>query len=113
MDTKLQSSIETRENLGGCPRAYVQGTRVRVQDIYVMSEIEGLSAEGIVQNLPHLTLGQVYAALSYYWDNRDAIHQEMREDDVFAEEARRRYGPGPLERKLKERNGGPPPIPPG
>ena len=97
-DTK---HIEIRNNRRGEDRAYIAGTRVRVRDIYAHSEIHGESPEDIVAALPHLTLAQVHAALSYYFEHREAILDEIRRDDEFVRLMRNKLGPGPLEQKLK------------
>ena len=97
-DTK---HIEIRKNRRGEDRAYIAGTRVRVRDIYAHSEIHGESPEDIVAALPHLTLAQVHAALSYYFEHREAILDEIRRDDEFVRLMRNKLGPGPLEQKLK------------
>src|SRR5207247_11356356 len=90
--------IELRTHRDGQPRACIAGTRVRVQDIYAQAEIHGRTAEEIVEGLPHLTLGQVHAALSYLHDHRDEILREMREDDAFVNELRSKAGPSILEK---------------
>lgn len=97
-DTK---HIEIRKNRRGEDRAYIAGTRVRVRDIYAHSEIHGESPEEIVAAFPHLTLAQVHAALSYYFEHREAILDEIRRDDEFVRLTRNKLGPGPLEQKLK------------
>jgi uncharacterized protein (DUF433 family) len=96
--------IELRPNCSGQPRAYIAGTRVRVQDIYAMSELRGMSPDEIVRSLPHLTLGQVHAALGYYFDHRADILEEVRQDDDFVSQVRAMTGPGPLEAKLQRPN---------
>jgi len=63
---------------GGAPR--IAGTRIRVSQIVLMTE-QGMSADEIAANLPHLSLSQVYAALSYYHDHRAQIDAEIREAD--------------------------------
>lgn len=100
-------AIELRNNRAGQPRAYVAGTRVRVQDVYAFSELQGLTADEIVDALPHLTLGQVHAALAYYFDHREEILNEVREDEAFVKHFRATHGDGPLARKLRgeEANG--------
>ena len=65
-----------------------------------MAEIHGLTPDDIVEQLPHLTLGQVHAALSYYFDHRDRILNELREDEEFVRMMRAQTGPGPLEQRL-------------
>ena len=93
--------VVIRKNRRGEDRAYITGTRVRVRDIYGHAEIRGQSPEEIVAALPHLTLAQVHAALSYYFENRQAILDEIRRDDEFVALMRDKLGSGPLEQKLK------------
>lgn len=82
---------------GGSP--CIAGTRIRVQDVYVWHELQGLSADEIVSRFPQLTMADVYAALSYYWDHRDAIQRQMREETDFVEQMRQKH-PSPLQEKL-------------
>lgn len=98
--TQPAGHIEIRSNREGQARAYIAGTRVRVQDIYVHSEIHGHSADEIVDGFPHLTLAQVHAALSYYFDHREEILEELRQDREFAAHTKAATGLGPLEKKL-------------
>ncbi len=100
MQAPLNNPIEIRPNREGQPRAFIAGTRVRVVDIYAMSELQGLSPDEIVDALPHLTLAQVHAALAYYFSNRDEIVQELRAEEDLARRFRAVTGPGPLEAKL-------------
>jgi uncharacterized protein (DUF433 family) len=83
---------------GGKP--CIAGTRIRVWDIYVASEVRGETPDQIVAQYPTLTLAQVHAALAYYWDNREAIDREMKAADDFVDELRKAAGPGPLATKL-------------
>jgi uncharacterized protein (DUF433 family) len=100
MKTEVATHIENRQNRAGQKRAYVAGTRIRVQDIYALAEIHGLTPDQIVEQLPHLTLGQVHAALSYYFDRREEILNEIREDEEFVRMMRSQTGPGPFEQKF-------------
>jgi uncharacterized protein (DUF433 family) len=102
MSQVVATHIELRNNRSGQPRAYLIGTRIRVQDVSCMAEHDGYTPAQIVAALPHLSLGQVHAALSYYYDHRDAILQELREDDEFVRELRASMPPGPLEMRLRQ-----------
>lgn len=93
--------IELRNNLDGQPRAYLAGTRIRVQDVYAQSEVFGQTPDEIVSAFPHLTLAQVHAALAYYFDHRKEILDEIRQDDEFVAMVKAQTGPGPMERKLR------------
>lgn len=98
--------IEIRPNRGGQPRAFIVGTRVRVQDIVCDSEGLGLTPDEIVANLPHITLGQVHAALSYYFDHQEEIRSAIRADEEFVLEMERRQNRDP-DKVLKGAPGAP------
>lgn len=83
---------------GGKP--CVAGSRIRVQDVYVWHELQGLSADEIVSRYPQLTMSDVYAALSYYWDHRDEIQRQMTADDEFVLQMKEQHG-SPLRQKLR------------
>jgi len=105
MQAEVATHVEFRQNRAGQDRAFIAGTRVRVQDVYAMSEIHGLTPDQIVEQLSQLTLGQVHAALAYYFDHREQILNELREDDEFVRALRADTGPGPLEQRLKAAHG--------
>ena len=60
----------------------------------------GESPDEILTHYPHITLSDVYAALAYYYDNRQAVDQQATEDEAFVDDLRKELGPGPLEKKL-------------
>ena len=101
MPQTVATHIDIRLNRAGQPRAFIEGTRVRVQDVYAFSEIQGKTPDEIVLALPHISLAQVHAALSYYFDHRDAIIQEMREDTEFVSQFRAATGQGAVGDQLK------------
>jgi len=85
----------------GQSRAFLVATRSRVQDIYAQSEIHEKTPEQIAAAFSHITLAQVYAALAYYFDNRESILNEMRQDDAFLTllKSRTRHWPARTEAK--------------
>jgi len=85
--------IESRPNREGQSTVFISGTRIRVQDIYVLAELRGDSPDAIVGALPQLSLGQVHAALSYFYDHRDEVLREYERDKRFAEEMEDRFSP--------------------
>jgi len=50
-----------------------------------------MSPGEIVQAHPHLSLGDVHAALAYYYDHQDRIRTEWREADMLVKALRGRY----------------------
>lgn len=61
---------------GGHP--VIKGTRFPVSSI-VQNHRRGLSVDEILLEFPHLTPAQVYDALSFYYDHRTQIDQEISE----------------------------------
>src|SRR6266853_4414253 len=75
--------VKTPGVCGGKPR--IAGHRIRVQDIVVWHERQGWSPDEIVDMFPGITLADVYAALTYYFDNRQEIEDEFQRDDQWAD----------------------------
>jgi uncharacterized protein (DUF433 family) len=66
---------------GGSP--VVSGTRVRVLDIAIEYEYLNRSPDEIINAHPHLKLEQIHDALSYYYENREALDRKIKEDKEF------------------------------
>lgn len=62
----------------------IKGTRTPVRAI-VQNWRMGLTPEEIPLHLPHLTLAQVFDALSYYSDHQDEINAYIERNHVPAE----------------------------
>ena len=98
MSNTIISQIQSQPDVcGGKP--CIAGTRVRVQDIYVWHELQSLSADEIVSRFPQITLAGVYSALAYYWEHRDELQRQMREESAFVEALKER-SPSPLAQKV-------------
>ncbi len=92
---KIQAPVDhidmTAGLCGGRPR--IRGTRVKVSEIASRHVEDGESADEIADALPQLTLAQVYAALAYYYDHREEIEAELREQDELVVRLAREYAP--------------------
>src|SRR5947199_3817177 len=84
MDNVLTQHITKTPGVCG-GRACIAGHRVRVLDIVAWSEKRGCSPDEIVDMFPGITLADVYAALAYYFDNRQEIEEDFRYADEWAE----------------------------
>ena len=71
----------------------IEGTRIKVQVIAIDSQHWGLSPEQIQGEYAGLTLGEVYSALAYYWDNKEDIDQQIEDEKRFVDEMRRQNEP--------------------
>ena len=70
--------------------AHIAGTRVRVIDVVVLHE-RGLSPEEILDSYEHLSLGQVHAALAYFYDHPEAVEDDFRRTAPDEAEFRRQH----------------------
>jgi uncharacterized protein (DUF433 family) len=61
----------------------IEGTRTRVVDIAIEYEVLGRSPDEIIRSHPHVGLYQIHDALSYYYENRDALDQKIKQDQEF------------------------------
>lgn len=59
----------------------VKGTRTPVRTIVETWRL-GVPAEEIITRLPHLTLAQVFDALSYYSDHQAAINAHIKRNRI-------------------------------
>jgi len=78
--TLIARSPEIRR---GRPR--IAGTGVTVRRIVGWYKL-GLDPEEIVERIPHLTLAQAFAALTYYHANRDSVERDIAEEEATYEE---------------------------
>lgn len=84
VQTVVANHIEKTPGICG-GRPCIAGHRVRVQDIVAWHEKRGFSPDEIVDMFPGISLSDVYAALTYYFDNRQEIEQEFSKSDNWAE----------------------------
>jgi uncharacterized protein (DUF433 family) len=83
--------VKTPGTCGGRPR--IAGSRITVQ--YIVTEIEaGVTPEEILENKPHLPLGGIYAALAYYYANKDSLDAEFAAYEEECRQLEAEYGAG-------------------
>src|SRR5262249_7408804 len=96
--------VRTPGTCHGKPR--IAGTRIKVDQVVVWHERMGMTPAKVVAKWPHLTLGDVHAALAYYHDRRAEIDADLAEGErrfearrarrpPIGEEARRRRADAP------------------
>ena len=90
MSTTAEGRIaRTPDVCGG--KACIAGHRVRVLDVVIWHEHQGMTPDEIVSHVPTITLADVHAALAYYFDHLGEIQQEMREERALVDEFRRTH----------------------
>jgi uncharacterized protein (DUF433 family) len=81
----------------------IAGANTKVAELIAEIQAHGLSPEELCYQLPHLSLGQIYSALAYYWDHREEIDRDLERRAKLAADLRRELGQPPLVEKLKQR----------
>ncbi len=71
----------------------ISGTRVRVIDIAIEYDRLGMTPDQIVDAHPHLTLKTIHDALSYYYENREAMDERIKKEKEFIEKISKKYPP--------------------
>ena len=82
-------------------RAWIDGTNIKVIEVVLDHIAYGWSADEIHVQHPHLSLGQIHAALSFYFDHQAEfdrkIEASLQEADRQAAESK----DSPLRRRLR------------
>ncbi len=80
--TRYRYIVRNDKILNGEP--IIEGTRTPVRSI-VENWRMGMQPEEIPSHLPHLTLSQVFDALSYYSDHQEEINEYIKSNHVPGE----------------------------
>ena len=74
--------VKAPDYCGG--KAAIDNTRVRVMNVAFLHQ-QGKTPAEIRETYPDLGQGQVYAALTYYYDHPDEIEVALRADETAAD----------------------------
>ena len=66
--------------------AWIGGTRFKVVEIVLDKVAFGWSPEEIHFQHPHLSLAQIHAALTYYYENQSRLDAEIRQRSLVADQ---------------------------
>jgi uncharacterized protein (DUF433 family) len=69
-----------RRNISHCRH------RVRVQELVIWYEYQGLTPDEIVSQIPSITLADVHSALACHFDHIQEIQDEIRSDREYSVE---------------------------
>ena len=98
-----ETAIQTRLQVDDQGRVWIEASNTRVIQVAIDKYAHGWSAEEIQAQHPHLSLAQVHAALSYYYDHQAEMDAEIerliREDEALRTQA----GVSKAEQRLRQR----------
>ncbi len=67
--------VSLKTHCGGSP--IIAGTKFPVKSVVFYILRQGMTPEELVKEFSHLTLPQIYDALSYYYENKKQIDKEI------------------------------------
>lgn len=73
--TKHPYIVSLESHCGGKP--IIAGTKFPVRSVVQYVLRQGMTPEELVQEFYHLSLPEIYDALSYYYENREEIDQDL------------------------------------
>ncbi len=83
----VQNHIVQEDGIcNGQPR--IVGTRLKVQHVALEYDRLGWTPDQICDAHPGISLAQVHAAVSYYYDHKEEVDRAIREDTEFVERLR-------------------------
>jgi uncharacterized protein (DUF433 family) len=82
--------------------AWIDQTNVKVVEVVLDKLAHGSSAEEMHFQYPHLSLAQIYAALSYYHDHQTEIDAHIKRGARAYEQLRSQAPETTLQRRLKK-----------
>jgi uncharacterized protein (DUF433 family) len=81
--------------------AWIDDTKTKVIEVALDQIAHGWSPEEIHFQHAHLSLGQIHAALGYYFDHKAEMDAEIQRSLARVDELRRQAGESPIRKKLR------------
>ncbi len=82
-------------------KAWLIGTQIKVLEVALDRIAYHWDGDEIQRQHPHLTLGQIYSCLAYYYDHQAELDQVIEEQLQSIKRLRAQQGESALQAKLK------------
>jgi uncharacterized protein (DUF433 family) len=83
----------------------VEDANTKVIEVVLSLRVSGISPEQLHRELPHLSPGQIYSALAYYWDHKDELDADLRRRREYGDRMREELGQPPVVERLRALRG--------
>ena len=74
----MTATFATQIDLDDRGTAWIAGTKVKVMEVVLDKIAYGSSPEEIHFQHPNLSLAQIHGALTYYYENQDAVDEQIK-----------------------------------
>lgn len=79
----------------------ISGTTLKVVELVMAQRAYGWTPEEIQINHRNLSMGQIYAALAYYWDHRGALDQDIQQREAYVADLEQQCQASPFVARLR------------
>jgi uncharacterized protein (DUF433 family) len=97
----MPTVAETHVRLDDRGIAWIDNTRTKVIQVALDQIAHGWSAAEIHFQHPHISLGQIHAALAYYYDHKAVFDAEIQRSLERVEQLRSKAGESPMRKRLR------------
>jgi uncharacterized protein (DUF433 family) len=80
---------------------WISGANTKVVEVVLDKMAYGWSPEEMHCQHPHLSMAQIHAALSYYYEHQDEVDADIERRDRYVEELRAQQPDSPLRQRLR------------
>jgi uncharacterized protein (DUF433 family) len=94
-------AVTTHIHLDESGKAWIDDTNVKVIEVVLDKLAHGSSPEEMHFQYPHLSLAQIHAALTYYYDHQDKFDAEIAEQLTEIEMLMEQSKDSPLRQRLR------------
>ena len=70
---------------------HIKGTTTKVIEVALDLLAHGWSPEEMHYQHPYLTMGQIHAALAYYWDHEEELNADIRRREEYVEKVKKEH----------------------
>ncbi len=81
----------------------IAGTTMKVVELVLDHLAYRWSPEALQVQHPYLSMGQIHAALAYYWDNKEELDAKIQSDLEEVDKLRESFQEPSLVKRLKEK----------
>jgi uncharacterized protein (DUF433 family) len=81
----------------------IEGTTLKVVEIVMAQRAYGWTPEEIQINHRYLNMGQIYAALAYYWDHRSRLDADIQRREAIVQQLEQQADESPFVARLRAR----------
>lgn len=83
--------------------AYIANTTMKVVELVQAYLGHGYSPAELHFQFPHLTMGQIHAALAYYWDNKAELDADIERRQRYVQAMRQSAPESPFVQRMRQK----------